>query len=157
MYGEATVVVASRVFCGARNASHKIATTRDPVAASSFFVLPQSLFVTEPEPEPEPQTQTIGGHARSAEDDERRVVRVKRKHVLLGILGVAGGLVLGALAYNWSKHYFLERKYERLAEKAVQGIGAVSDLVNTIDQSDIDFSDLSRSTREKVLDAQASN
>lgn len=78
-----------------------------------------------------------GGYASSAEEQEKRVIRIGRREVLLFLGGTALAVAIGSYAWHASKYYFQDKKYRSMADKTVEGIHAIRELANTIDDTDI--------------------
>jgi hypothetical protein len=78
-----------------------------------------------------------GGRAFSEEEQEKRVIRIGRKEVLLFLGGVVIAVALGSYAWHASKYYFADKRYRSMANKAVEGVHAVRELAQTLDKADI--------------------
>jgi hypothetical protein len=86
------------------------------------------------------EEQLPGGHAASAEDQQKRIIRIGRREVFLFLGGTIIAVAIGSYAWHASKYYFQDKKYRSLADKAVEGIHAIRELADTIDDSDISVS-----------------
>jgi cytoskeletal protein RodZ len=80
------------------------------------------------------QTQ-ITGQAASKKNRKKRVIRIGRKEVILGGLLLAGGLAVGAIAWQFSKYWLIDKRYEMMADKAVQAIKATGETIEKLDEA----------------------
>lgn len=80
------------------------------------------------------------GHAGTEEDKKKNVIRIGRKEVFMFLGGTVLAVAIGSYAWHASKYYFQDKKYRSMADKAVEGVHALNDLAQTVDESDIAMS-----------------
>lgn len=93
-------------------------------------------------PQQAQSVEDVGGQADSADEREKEVVDIGQKEVIIALVGLTCSFVIGAIAWQYSKYFLLDRRYEKMADKAVEGIKAVGEVIEKIDDSDIDMNQL---------------
>lgn len=77
------------------------------------------------------------GHAPSEGEQKPFIVRIGRKQVILFLVGLAAAFGVGAYLWHAFKYFFQDKKYRSMADKAVEGMRALNELLQTINKSDI--------------------
>jgi hypothetical protein len=70
----------------------------------------------------------------------RRLLRKTAKSGLFALaarsgLLLAGGLAVGAIAWQFSKYWLIDKRYEMMADKAVQAIKATGEAAKKLDEA----------------------
>jgi hypothetical protein len=87
----------------------------------------------EGEPQGQQQGQMPNGFSPSEEALERTEVQVKREHVFFFLAGLAAAIGLGGLIWSAADYYFTTKRYDRIADRVVEGIGAISEVAETLE------------------------
>lgn len=83
--------------------------------------------------EKEGQGVNATGYSPSEEALNRTEVQVQREHVFAFLLGLAAAIGIGGLLWSAADYYFRTKRYDRIADRAIEGISAISEVAETLE------------------------
>lgn len=79
------------------------------------------------------QGEMPNGFSPSEDALKQTDILVKREHVFFFLAGLAAAIGLGGLIWSAADYYFRSRRYDQIAERVVEGIGAISEIAETLE------------------------